>query len=102
MVPNGPRSVFLMAMARTDLATSKAYCDPPTLWSALMGGLQAVHDHGNGMPLVMPLFGNGQSGVKLEPQHLLRLLILALVSFAINSGARLPKKSHDHTARGLL
>ncbi len=40
----------------------------------------------------MPLFGNGQSGVKLEPQHLLRLLILALVDFATNSTARLPKK----------
>lgn len=90
-VANGPRSVFLMAMARTDLTTSKANSDVPTLWTALRSGLQAVHDHGNGEPLAMPLFGNGQSGVKLAPQHLLRLLVLALVDFATNTSARLPK-----------
>jgi hypothetical protein len=90
-VANGAHSAFLMAMARTDLATSKASSDVPTLWTALKTGLQVVHDQGNGEPLAMPLFGNGQAGVKLEPQHLLRLLILALVDFATNSAARLPK-----------
>lgn len=91
-VPNGARSVFLMAMARTDLANSKASSDPAILWTALRDGLQAVHDYGNGEPLAMALFGNGQSGIKLEPQHLLRLLTLALVDFATNTTARLPKK----------
>jgi hypothetical protein len=91
-VSNGPHSAFLMAMARTDLATSKASSDVPTLWMAMKSGLQAVHDQGNGEPLAMPLFGNGQAGIKLEPQHLLRLLILALVDFATNSSARLPKR----------
>lgn len=90
-LPNGSHSIFLMAMANTDLNTSKASSDVPKLWSALGKGLQVVHDHGNGEPLAMPLFGNGQSGVKLEPQHLLRLLVLALVDFATNSNARLPK-----------
>lgn len=90
-VPNGSYIVFLMAMANTDLNTSKASSDVPRLWTALRQGLQFVHDHGNGEPLAMPLFGNGQSGVKLEPQHLLRLLVLALVDFATNSNARLPK-----------
>ena len=91
-VPNGARTAFLMAMARTDLVTSKASSDVPTLWTALRRGLLTVNQQGNGEPLAMPLFGNGQSGVKLEPQHLLRLLILALVDFATNSSARLPKK----------
>lgn len=91
-VPNGQFSAFLMAMARTDHATYKAASDVPTLWDALKGGLKAVHDHGGGKPLAMPLFGNGQSGIKLAPQHLLRLLVLALVDFATNSTARLPKR----------
>lgn len=90
-VANGAHGAFLMAMARTDLSTSKASSDVPTLWTALKNGLQVVHDQGNGEPLAMPLFGNGQAGIKLEPQHLLRLLILALVDFATNSTARLPK-----------
>lgn len=92
-LPNAAHSAFLMAMAKTDLGvTSKASSDPALLWVALKGGLQAVHDQGNGCPLAMPLFGNGQSGIKLEPQHLLRLLILALVDFSTNSAARLPKQ----------
>lgn len=91
-VPNGQHSAFLMAMARTDLSTSKASSDVPTLWTALKGGLQTVHDQGNGEPLAMPLFGNGQAGIKLEPQHILRLLILALVDFTTNSNARLPRQ----------
>jgi Domain of unknown function (DUF6430) len=92
MVPNGAHSAFLMAMAHTEIATSKASSDVPTLWAALKGGLQSVHDQGNGEPLAMPLFGNGQAGIKLAPQHLLRLLILALVDFATSSNARLPKQ----------
>jgi hypothetical protein len=91
-VPNGAQSAFLMAMARTDHATFKASSDVPTLWKALQGGLQAVHDHGNGEPLAMPLFGNGQSGINLTPQHLLRLLTLALVEFGRNSNTPLPKQ----------
>jgi hypothetical protein len=91
-LPNGPHSTFLMAMARTDPTTSKASSDVPTLWTALKCSFDAIHTLGNGEPLAMPLFGNGQSGIKLEPQHLLRLLILALVDFATNSAARLPKQ----------
>lgn len=92
-LPNGAHSAFLMAMAHTELGpNSKASCDPATLWVALRGGLQVVHDQGNGEPLAMALFGNGQAGIKLEPQHLLRLLILALVDFATNTNARLPKQ----------
>lgn len=91
-VPNGPKSAFLMAMARTDSVTFKASSDVPTLWTALKGGLQAVHNYGNGEPVAMPLFGNGQAGINLTPQHLLRLLTLALVDFGRNSNSQLPKQ----------
>lgn len=91
-VPNGPHSAFLMAMARTNPADFKAASDVSTLWTALQGGLHAVHAHGNGRPLAMPLFGNGQAGINLKPQHLLRLLTLALVDFGRNSNTQLPKE----------
>lgn len=91
-VPNGQRRAFLMAMARSDIRTFKASSDVPTLWEAMKGGLQAVHDHGNGDALALPLFGNGQSGINLKPQHLLRLVVLALVDFGRNSKSQLPKQ----------
>lgn len=92
-VPNGAHSAFLMAMAHTELGpNAKASSDPATLWVALKGGLKVVHDQGNGDPLAMPLFGNGQSGINLAPQHLLRLLTLALVDFGRNSNSQLPKQ----------
>lgn len=91
-VPNGQHLAFLMAMAKTDLVNSKATSDVPMLWSALETALKTVHFHGNGGSLAMPLFGNGQSGIKLEPQHLLRLIVLNLINFSINGNARLPKK----------
>jgi hypothetical protein len=91
-VSNGSHQVFLMAMAKTDLTTSKASSDPALLWTALQGGLRSVHDYGGGNPIAMPLFGNGQAGINLKPQHLLRLLALALVDFGRNSNTQLPKR----------
>jgi hypothetical protein len=81
-----------MAMARTDPVNYKASSDPATLWQALQGGLEVVHARGGGAPLAMPLFGNGQAGINLTPQHLLRLLTLALVDFGRNSNTQLPKQ----------
>lgn len=89
IVTNGPRRAFLVAMSHTDLATAKASSTVPLLWDAMKGALQAVHDYGNGEPLAMPLIGNGLSSVNIEPQHLLRLLVLALVDFGRKTG--LPK-----------
>jgi hypothetical protein len=73
--------VFLVAMSRTDLATFKASSDVPTLWQALSGALTCIRHQGNGHPLSLPLIGNGRSSVNIEPQHLLRLIVLALVDF---------------------
>jgi hypothetical protein len=81
VVANGSHKVFLMVMAHTDLAAHKATTTPPILWTALMGGLQSVRDYGNGNPISMPLVGNGQSSVPIKPQHLLRLVTMALVDF---------------------
>jgi hypothetical protein len=87
---NGAQRVFLVAMAHTDLMTAKASSTVPLLWDALKGALQSVHDYGNGATLSVPLIGNGRSSVNIEPQHLLRLLVLALVDFGRKVG--LPKQ----------
>lgn len=83
---NGARRAFLVAMARTDLTTAKASSDVPTLWVALQGALGSVRNFGNGAPVSLPLVGNGQSSVNIEPQHLLRLLTLAIVDFSRKHG----------------
>lgn len=79
--PAGGDRIFLLAMAHTHLTTHKASTTIPILWEALMKGLRTVHANNNGAPLSMPLIGNGRASVNIEPQHLLRLIVLALVHF---------------------
>lgn len=86
VLSRGKHKAFLMAMSHTDLLTAKASCDVPTLWTALAGALHSVHNYGNGAPLSMPLVGNGRSSVNVEPQHLLRLIVLGLVDFGRKVG----------------
>lgn len=86
VLANGPNKAFLVAMSHTDHVTHKAGSTVPLLWDALRGALQAVQNHGNGQPLSIPLIGNGRSSVNVEPQHLLRLIVLALVDFGRKVG----------------
>ena len=90
IVMNGARRVFLMAMAHTDLTTHKATTSVPILWTAMKEALQSVADNGNADPLTMPLIGNGLANLNVEPQHLLRLIVLALVVFG--RSVALPKE----------
>lgn len=90
VLANGPHKSFLVAMSHTDYLTHEASSTVPLMWDAMMGALQSVHNHGNGEPLAMPLIGNGLSSVNVEPQHLLRLIVLALVDFGRKVG--LPKQ----------
>jgi hypothetical protein len=90
VLARGPHKIFLVAMSRTDPETSKAASDVPTLWQAFGGALASVHNYGNGAPLSLPLIGNGQSSVNISPQHLLRLIALALVDYGRKFG--LPKQ----------
>jgi hypothetical protein len=90
VLANGPHKAFLVAMSQTNHITHKAGSTVPMMWDAMKGALQAVHNHGNGQPLAMPLIGNGLSSVNIEPQHLLRLIVLAIVDFGRKIG--LPKQ----------
>src|SRR5665213_1332319 len=86
VLANGSHKVFLVAMSRTHPDTHKASSDVPTLWVALRGALESIHNHGTGAPISLPLIGNGQSSVNIEPQHLLRLIVLALVDYGRKVG----------------
>lgn len=89
VIKNGSHNVFLVAMAHTDLTNGKASSTVPILWVALLGALHRINNYGNGAPISLPLIGNGQSSVNIQPQHLLRLITLALVDFGRKVG--LPK-----------
>ena len=86
VLANGGHKAFLVVVSKTDHQTHKATSNVPFLWDAMRGALQSVHNNGNGQPLTMPLIGNGLSSVNIEPQHLLRLIVLSLVDFGRKVG----------------
>ncbi len=49
------------------------------MWAALAGLWQCVRNHSNGHAVSLPLAGAGQSGVGVEPMHLLRLILLSIL-----------------------
>jgi hypothetical protein len=78
-VPLEGRKGFLFALSKTDPATLKARADVPAMWAALAGLWKCVRNHSNGHPVSLPLVGAGQSGVAVDPRHLLQLLLLSVV-----------------------
>jgi hypothetical protein len=73
------RRAFLFALAHTDPATLKASADVPTMWTALAGLWKCVRVNSNGHAISLPLVAAGQSGIGIEPKHLLRLLLLSIL-----------------------
>lgn len=92
VLDRGDKHIFLVALSRTDIETNKAQSSIPELWTALTAALRKVHERGNGQPLAMPLLGNGRASINLPPQHLLRLVVLAIVDVA--KTAQLPNSVH--------
>jgi hypothetical protein len=78
-VPLEGRNGFLFALSRTDATTLKAQSDVGAIWAALAGLWQCVRNHSNGHSVSLPLAGAGQSGVGVEPMHLLRLILLSIL-----------------------
>ena len=103
VLQNGSHKAFLVAMAQTNLQTARASSTVSLLWIALLGVLREVDNHGNGATVSIPLLGNGRSSVNIEPQHLMRLIVLALVDFARKCG--LPKQinivAHENCFKAL-
>ncbi|MBX3560271.1 MAG: hypothetical protein KF780_00505 [Sphingomonas sp.] len=82
MVPIGAQHAFVVALATTDIQTHRASTTVANFWLAVTNALESVYHLNNGRPLALPLIGNGRSSLNLEPQHLLRLLVLAIIDTA--------------------
>jgi hypothetical protein len=82
MVPVGANHAFLVATSNTNVQTHRASSNVAHFWVAITNALETVHHLNNGRPLALPLVGSGRSNLNLEPQHLLRLLVLAIVDTA--------------------
>ena len=75
----GGRKGFLFALSHTDATTLKAQSGVGTMWDSLGGLWKCVRNHSNGHAISLPLVGAGQSGVGIEPKHLLRLILLSIL-----------------------
>lgn len=73
-----PRMAYLVATARTDPQTCIARSSVPQLWEALESLWGCVRTHANGRSVSLPLVGHGFGRTGLEPQHLLRLIVVSL------------------------
>jgi hypothetical protein len=80
VLKEGTKTYLLVAFAHSDPVTCKAKANVEDLWRALTGLWQIARDCANGEPVAIPLMGSGLSGVGLEPIHLLRLIILSIVT----------------------
>ncbi len=73
----GGRKAFLFVLTNTDPITLKANADVPILWEALSGLWKSIRNNANGNCVSIPLVGAGQSGVGIDPMHLLNFLMLS-------------------------
>lgn len=79
VLPLGARKIFLPALAHTDLEDNwKAWVDVDELVLGLTRFWKVVRSRAGGERVAVPLFGHGQSNVRLPPQALLQLLLITL------------------------
>ncbi|TAK26999.1 MAG: hypothetical protein EPO40_18655 [Myxococcaceae bacterium] len=75
---------FFTASCKIDLQSSppSGRATPPELFKALLGLWQAITKHPSGKPVVVPLFGAGQTGTGLRPTEALHIMLVSLVCAA--------------------
>lgn len=78
-LPLGANNAYLFALTHTEDFTENAYVDLDEAVTAIKALMVYIHSNGSGRAVSMPLFGSGQSGLNLPPQHLLRLLMLLIM-----------------------
>ena len=70
---------YLVALAHTNEDTLKATATANDLWTALCGLWDEVRVSSHGRAVAVPLMGQGQSGVGLDPRALLQLSLVSIV-----------------------
>jgi hypothetical protein len=78
----GARQAYVFVLTHSEPTTDKSYVELAEAIEAVRQLLNYVHQRGSGRAVAIPLIGNGQSGLNLPPQHLLRLLVLLIVTVA--------------------
>jgi len=81
-VSAGPKQAYIFVFAHADPVTDKAFVGLSEAIDAVRAMLLCLHQHASGRAVAMPLIGTGQSSLNLPPQHLLRLLVLLIVTVA--------------------
>jgi Domain of unknown function (DUF6430) len=74
-----PTKYFLFALTNTDQTTGKASASVSQMMAALDGLWKVVRNNSNGDTVNIPLVGAGQSGVGLQPVHLVRLIVMSIL-----------------------
>jgi len=77
---NNNVSYLAFALAKSRYDTCKAYCDVPTMWTALQGLWEKARNSSGGSTLNLPLVGSGQSGVNLCEADLLDLIVISALT----------------------
>ena len=80
LIKFGNDKYIIFANARTVLKTCKAESDVKTMWMAMCGLWEGARNKAGGVPLNVPLIGDGISGVGLPPRDLLNLIILSAIT----------------------
>ena len=71
---------LLFSLSYTDIQTSKASSDLPTMITALHGLLDRSRNCTGGEKLTIPLIGSGLSGIGLPANQLLQLIVLIIIA----------------------
>lgn len=80
-LPIGAHKAYPVVTSSTDVRTSKSESSIPKLWGALQTCLYYILQQGGSEPAAFPLMGDGLSNINLPPQQILRILVMAMVSF---------------------
>jgi hypothetical protein len=78
VVPVKDGTLFLVAVAHTELTTLKAHASTLDLWIALEGLWEKVRVEANGQQVTVPLIGGGLAGVPLPCTALVQCIITSL------------------------
>lgn len=69
---------FLVALTRTDIQSLRSSATVTDFWLAMDGLWKAIASQSNGLPVYIPLIGAGQSGVGLDFERTLEMILISI------------------------
>ncbi|MEM7276502.1 MAG: macro domain-containing protein [Pseudomonadota bacterium] len=77
---------YLVALTQTDPETWKARTKLTEVFSALTAAWRTIGQINDQEPLIMPLIGSGFANLRIDPEHLLDILIASIVESTFQDG----------------